>query len=226
MSDCQICPICHEDFKDEIYACCDYLHAYCFKCILNYVKTNNKLTPCVLCRDSCCLYIHVPENRQIIKKTESSSTSSTETEDIETLKYFLKSLHLIRKINGTKYKYSSLITENELKCFIKNKDNITLYHKIIESNLGTHETIFPSIKWESNTVIRSDPEQIINMLSNISNNPNQGVIDLFTLAFSDPGSLRTSTGNSTGNSTGTSTGTTTTNLLPTGLPGARSWGFF
>lgn len=200
----ETCPICHSEITDEIYSCCEYLHPYCFKCIIDYVKVNNKLTPCVLCRDSRCEYLCIPENRKIIKhQTQSQNQNQNQNgnqdisdEEYFSLKYFLKSLKLVRKIINCKYTYSSLITESEIKSFIKNKENIILFNKIIDNNLGTFDSIYSSIKWEKNDsninmrTISLEGNEIFDIFNNMSNNPNQGMMDLFTYAISQPVSIQ------------------------------------
>lgn len=142
---------------------------------------------------------------------DNENENENEKENYFSLKYFLKSIKLIRKIINSKYTHSSLITESELKCFIKNKDNIILFNKIIDNNLGSFDTIFSSIKWEKNDTqnIRSiDSEQLLDMFTTGFPNSNQGMVDLFTFMVNPSASTVTSTGTSTGTS-GTSTGTST-----------------
>jgi hypothetical protein len=112
---------------------CAAQHAFCLKCIFQYVEKNDKLKECPSCRG--------PTNGNMrfimIKNQGNYQISLNQIDEYYSSKMFFKSYPVIKKIerlmtNQTPLENSCLTSENEILIFTKNREQLILYHKMTE----------------------------------------------------------------------------------------------
>lgn len=126
------CSVCYNPIIDKVLMTCTSQHQFCFKCLLKNVEANLELKSCPNCRGGDKFIM-------LTNETESEDTG------FYSLKYFKKSLPILKKILGDSVINSCLISEIILVYYVKNKKQLDIAHKLIIDN--NMDDIIPFIKW-------------------------------------------------------------------------------
>lgn len=150
------CSICYNQIQDKVSMTCGSQHAFCFKCILQYIEANQELKNCPNCRGG--------EKFIMISSEPSSGTNN----DFYSLDYFKKSMPVLQKVlQDSTVSNTCLIAEVLLVSYVKNKKQLDIAHKLI--NIGESvDTLVPLIKWDSiESSFGSIPAELGNIFSSV-----------------------------------------------------------
>ena len=141
------CSICFNPIVDKVLMTCSTQHAFCFKCLLGIIEANSELKGCPNCRGG---------DKFIMLTTEANSSG------FYSLDYFRKSLPILQKILGDNVIANTcLVSELILVCYVKNKKQLNIAHKLISSDdtgrglKEVIEDIVPYIKWDEKKSIEN-----------------------------------------------------------------------
>lgn len=131
------CSICLNKIVDKVLMTCSSQHAFCFKCIIEYIDTESELKNCPNCRGG---------GQYIMLGNEMSQIGPIVTNDFYSLNYFKKCIPVLQKILQDPTN-SCLISENMLITYVKNKKQFEIAHKLLSSGESI-DTIVTVIKWD------------------------------------------------------------------------------
>jgi hypothetical protein len=150
------CSICYNPIIDKVFMTCSSQHPFCFKCLLQNVEANSELKSCPNCRGG----------DKFIMLTNETIPSGT---GFYSLDYFKKSLPILQKILGDSVTANTcLISELILVCYVKNKKQLNIAHKLISSG-DSIDDIVPFIKWDEKRSLEDIGIEVVG-----------GLVDFFT----------------------------------------------
>lgn len=159
------CSICYtESIDNKVNTTCSYQHSFCFSCILHYIQTNNGFdNGCPNCRGGD-KFILINNNNN----TSSTNTSSTNNEEFYTIKYFYKSIPILKKISNKDMIGNSCIISYEiLLLYIANKSQIEITNVLLNNNYILDD-IIKFIKFNKKNInnTESNFRDIVNNIAN------------------------------------------------------------
>ena len=85
------CSICQNEVFDKVMMTCKSAHAFCFKCILQYVEKNMALKSCPNCRGG---------NKYILIPTDNEEPVLQQEYEFYSLNSFQESLPILQKVKN------------------------------------------------------------------------------------------------------------------------------
>ena len=136
MSECSICKC---EIIDKVSITCSATHSFCFKCVLDYIKQNNGLKGCPLCRGGD-RFILIQQNQNHVGDDKSF------THNFFSLKYFVASLPILQKImDKDNLSNSCIISDDVILTYISNQKQIEMTRELLK--VYKLDQIFSFIKW-------------------------------------------------------------------------------
>lgn len=147
---CTLCTLC-KDHNVEIYMPCAGMHAYCFSCIKKWLASKKDLS-CPECRKSCNSIIKMP-----IPKDKLSNEFNKFLDSVKIIPHPLKHDDDCKCFQSY-FDNTCIYPDWSLIHFIENKEQLELYHEIIENPKYKDkiDKLVKLIKW----YIHNDDEKI------------------------------------------------------------------
>ncbi len=153
------CSICFSQSVDKVSMTCSSQHSFCFKCLLQNIEANNKLKSCPNCRGGDKFIMLTPN------PTTSGTPITSGTNGFYSLNYFKKSLPIMQKILKDNITINTcLISEIILICYIKNKKQLEIAHKLLSLEESI-DSIVSIIRWDERKNLEDIGVEIFNGLA-------------------------------------------------------------
>lgn len=140
-----MCSICQEEdiIIDPVSTTCEYMHQFCFECILKHVE-KKEIKNCPTCRGGSN-EILILKQTQPVQQTQ----PILQPNNFYSTNYFKKNCELLSKITKMTLTNSCLVSDRILYVYVINKNQIELYNRILDAfpNDYDKDTLFKMIKW-------------------------------------------------------------------------------